>query len=617
MQKHILKYKTILLFSILFSILFISIYNYNKTYATIEFEQKNTNVFGKLRYGEIYFASNGKYVYNEEYILPYDYSKYTTKIFKIKNPISTIHHIRLDPLRAEGEIYLRNFTFTQYDGFKKIHTHIDFSQTSTKYGHNIKILDQNITNIHLLATGSDPYINIGHTSFQINTDFTNYYEVLGTSILSTLIIMLFLLIYIIIREKYMSLQNIIIIFILTIYTLFTLLYSAGATPLAPLLVKIFFTIALIFVFINGVKKYYTSIKTIVLIMTIFIILIFLSEYANQRDTILPHINFYLKDLFSPILFSIFFPIVFMHQFQYKDIQIYKYLFTLLLFLMVAVIIIVHQSHIIYIDHIKTFGYRMYMGQWAEKNYTFFYLILMWGTISFFHLKKQSKYELFTIICILIISTFIIFNGYSVSAKLAFAISLLVYILFTIFTINIKLIHSIPLIISLYILFMPWISDIFIYFSSLHPRLASRESIIAISSALVKENFLFGYGFRTTPSIPVQEYLSSNLLCRYGNPTTIPAMNPHNVPLLIWLNFGLMGALAFSILIYKSLKKFIHLTLHQNNQPALLSLIISLVIISTFSWSGWWEIVYLTYSFFIAIIILSITIHRKIDFEQTS
>ena len=164
--------------------------------------------------------------------------------------------------------------------------------------------------------------------------------------------------------------------------------------------------------------------------------------------------------------------------------------------------------------------------------------------------------------------------------------------------------------------MPWISDIFIYLGELHPRLSSREPIIAISSALVKEHFLFGYGFRTTPSIPIQEYLPDVLLQKYGNPIHIPAMNPHNIPMLIWLNFGALGALLFSILIYKSLKTLIRMTIHKNNQAALLALIVSFLIITTFSWSGWWKITYLTYSFFVSIILLSLNTNKVFKNDNT-
>ena len=70
MSKQLIKNKIIVLFILLFSVLFISIYNYDKSYATIEFEQKNLNVPGYARFCEIYIASNGKYIHNEEYILP-------------------------------------------------------------------------------------------------------------------------------------------------------------------------------------------------------------------------------------------------------------------------------------------------------------------------------------------------------------------------------------------------------------------------------------------------------------------------------------------------------------------------------------------------------------------
>lgn len=612
MSKQLVKNKIIVLFILLFSILFISIYNYNKSYATIEFEQKNINVPGYARFCEIFFASNGEYIYNEEYILPKQYNTFHKIILKLKLNIKNIHHLRLDPLRSKGEVYLKNFNILQYDGFKEVKTSINFIQTTTQFGHNIKILDKNTTFLHLYATGFDPYINIGN-NILIDPSLTNYYDIITSLTLSIIIILFLMLIYIGIVFKYFTLENTLVILILSLYTVFTLFFSAGDTPLAGILLKYFFICIFILFFIHGVGKYSYAIKNISFIILGLTLLVYISDIANQKEQIYTYIQ-----LLPYMIFSLFFPIIFIHDFTKNDVTFYKRGFIILFLIMSIVIITIHQWHFAYIDHLKIFSYRMYMGQWAEKNYTFWYLFLMWGSISFLHFKKYYIHESLLIVFILIISAFVIFNGYSVSAKLAFIISLLIYILFTTLKIRIKLalLYLIPSIISLYVFFMPWISDIFIYLGELHPRLSSREPIIAISSALVKEHFLFGYGFRTTPSIPIQEYLPDVLLQKYGNPIHIPAMNPHNIPMLIWLNFGALGALLFSILIYKSLKTLIRMTIHKNNQAALLALIVSFLIITTFSWSGWWKITYLTYSFFVSIILLSLNTNKVFKNDNT-
>jgi len=598
MSKKLVKNKIIVLFILLFLILFMSIYNYNKSYATIEFEQKNINVPGYARFCEIFFASNGEYIHNEEYILPTPYSLF----HKIKIKIKDIHinQIRLDPLREDGEIFIKNFTITQYDGFKKIKQKINFKHINSKLMHNIKIKKQTYDKLHLQSVGKDPYFVLT-SNLQLTYNFINYFTILFSVLYSLLISLLLIYSYKSILNNFYTINDVFTLFTLTLYSISTLFFGKYVTLSHQILLFIPF-LSFILIIHNGILSYKDYYKNIFVIIFGLTLLTLLSDYLHNSQYIYRFIEY-----LPTIIASLSIPIIFIHKKNFNK-KLYQHLLVILLSTFSIIAILLHYN-IINISHIIIFKYRMTESTWAQKNYTFWYLFLMWGTISLFNLKSTKQTNLYVILYIILISAFAIMSGYSVSAKLAFIVSLIIYILFILFKPQFKILMFIPAFLALYLMLTPFIAEIFASLSYIHPRLAGREAIYGVYSHLIYKHFFFGYGFNSCISLIPSDYLSENIINKYNHTRFVNICSPHTLPLVLWLNFGLVGAIFFSTLIYQGTKQLIYKTYQQHNQPALFALIVSFLIITSFSWGAWYAHTLLTYSFFISIILLSLNTNK--------
>lgn len=586
--------KTTSILIIAYIAIFLSINNFIKTHATITFDIKVIESKVSDLSGQIYYSNNGAYTgeNSKHFVLRRDmYNIY--QIVNIPLYDKTIKYIRLDPLADAGEIMIKDFSILQGSWNHKKIQEINLKHINLKKLHNLEIIKKEKSFLHLLATGPDPYMQI-ENNLDIRSSIINYGEIIKISIISLLVLMLFVYIMKGIRSNYLKIEELLTVLILITYSFITVLYS-NRTWVIWLIIGVPI-IGLYIIYKQGPSNYILPIKNIIGILSLLTIVVLISDLANDKHQIYSYFSF-IQYILSAMIIAIIF-------IQKKSFNYHFYKYFLLTFTVsIALFTTTLHFDIIRIDTVIAFGHRMSQHPWTQKNYMFWYLFLMWGTISFFYFSKLNKKDLFAILLILTTSCITIMSGYSDSAKLAFFLSLFIYLLFSFIKFDIKTLLFIPILISLYIFLMPWISDIIIYLSSLHERLAYREKHFALASALVKENLLFGYGYKTEASLLLQDFLAHDLLQKYGF-KYLPGKNPHNIPLLIWLNFGAIGAFLFSFLIYLSMKKFILLTYTKNNQPALLGIISSFMIITTFSWSGWWPVTFLTYGFFVAMIFLS-------------
>jgi O-antigen ligase len=140
----------------------------------------------------------------------------------------------------------------------------------------------------------------------------------------------------------------------------------------------------------------------------------------------------------------------------------------------------------------------------------------------------------------------------------------------------------------------------------HPRLEERIAIYKTAFALIKEHWFFGYGYGSTLVVNIKDFVSTSNLPKYYI-DTFPGGHPHNLALLFWLEFGIIGATFLAYYIHKLLVYIIENTYNYTNQAAILSLVVAFDIISSFSWSIWWPSVLLTFAFFGIMLTLSMNI----------
>jgi hypothetical protein len=595
-------YKKITALLFTYIAIFLTIYHYTYTNAHMEFEIEKIKASHGHAYGQLYYSSSTAYSQNNmsPFLHWWGYQK-KFQSFTLPIKIKTLNSLRFDPLSNIGEVIVKNMSIIRYHGFRKKVLSIDLTKVNTNTLHNIEIIDKTKNSLHIKATGKDPHVEIAN-NMQLRLSRTDNFEIIKISFYSFLVFILFYYTYIGFKRNYLKGEEILIATLLLAYSGYTVLFGTQF-KMAYLLLTSFPFISLLIVIKQGIFNYMKYLRNALFILIYLSLITLMNDYVYEKNSFK-----YLMMNLPLIIYAILLSMTFIQKKSF-NFHFYKYfLFTLTTF--IAILTILLHYYIIRIDTNLLFGFTMSMSEWAQKNYTFWYIFLMWGTISFFHLRTVNVRDKIAISFILILSSISIFSGYPDSAKLAFVFSTFIYGLISYTKPSEKILISIPIIISLYILLFPWIAEYYTLLSAIHVKVSLREGLFVIYSDIIRNNVLLGYGFNNTGSIVPVKCVSPEVLKHYADNLFMQNCNPHSVPLLWWLNLGLVGMLPFSIFVFISIKNLIKLTLHKNNQAALIALISSFIVIITFSWGTWASHSLLTFSFFMGMIFLSLNINKQ-------
>ena len=252
--------------------------------------------------------------------------------------------------------------------------------------------------------------------------------------------------------------------------------------------------------------------------------------------------------------------------------------------------------------------------WNEKYHSFWLVFLAWVAL-FFSSFYNPKRKRIIYILIFTYTSIAIFTSYSGSAKLAWILSCCFFI---ISKINPKsFIKILILLIIFYIIFFPFFWQLFPasyweWANSIYSRCFGRFLLFETASNATFDNFFLGHGFGSTLSLPIQDYLPE--LSYYNatldrlannNPSNLfPGKHPHNIVSLIWLDFGLIGAIIASFFAYRFYLWVVPVAGNQNLGPYIIALLSSALVIFSFSFSIWQTDVVLTYTFlFVSLMIM--------------
>jgi len=391
--------------------------------------------------------------------------------------------------------------------------------------------------------------------------------------------------------------------ILIVYSFYSILFSTGDK--AKNLLVIFVVLSYFVFFTNSFKNRWVYLKSILFFLLFYFLLSYLSIFITTKYANID----YLYEKFPDIIFASMIPIGFYNIKNFNK-KYFKNMLTILLLLMAGLIILLN-SHILKINNVEIFDYILVRNDWTQKNYTFWYVLLMYGTISFYDIKKTR--DRVVIIAIFALSYFVIFYGYSFLARVDYVAGLFIYVFLSIFNIHKKYLVYIIWCFILFILLAP----IILHYIDLigHARLNSRNIINHVSTSVIKEHWLFGYGFGSTLSIKITDFVdisSSPYLLQHNG--LFPGGHPHNVILLFWIEFGLIGGAFWAYFMHKLLTYIMKSTYQNSNQAGLFAMAVSLIIITFFSWSVWYPQVLLTFSFFGVMLVLSLNNNKKVNIE---
>jgi len=247
------------------------------------------------------------------------------------------------------------------------------------------------------------------------------------------------------------------------------------------------------------------------------------------------------------------------------------------------------------ESLNYFAFECSVGAWNEKYHTFWLVIFFWPVM--FTIRRCFKYKKLLVISLALIATM---SSYSESAKLALIISILIYFASSYNPrITWKIIYwglifyvlCFPLIFQfLNLSVMDWV----------YGRLYERFLLFEVASNAIVDNFLIGKGFGSTLSLNIIQFLPehpSSVREWLESYETFPGNHPHNFVALIWLEFGLLGALILTYFINKTNKVMIKLVNCSDSAPYIISIITAVTVLFSLSWSIWQTDVVLTYIMF--------------------
>ena len=569
----------------LFLLVFYTI-THSKSDISINYEIKIVENQNNQWIGQLYYSSSQTAEYNIGAQIRYKkkpniFQHIEVNLNQIKPPV----RIRLDPLLQSGLVEIKNVTVTYLNQIYNINT----SKINLNNSHNIEIIKQNEKSIMLKSIGKDPFIELSHT---IQISAVNFHNIVRVFIYTMMIWLFLIFIWQLIKVD--LLQEVVGFSIIVIYTTYTLLFLSPGLATYLLL---WFAVVMVFLVLYknpiNLLLYFRN-------MAIFVIIYLFLGYASLYMTTSMASPAYFYTKIPYILLALIIPVGF-YKLRTFNSLFYKIALTVLLISM-AIFIMLLDHNIIVINNSHFFGLVLERIKWTQKNYMFWYVLLMFGTLSFYTIK--NKIDRLLIVGILLLSYFTVFGGYSLSARLSYIVGVILYLCLSFVKIEKKYLLIIIWIFTFYIVFSPIIFAL-IDFTFL-PKLVERDAIYKTSLALIKEHWLFGYGYGSTLQLHIKDFVNmADLPKHYLN--QYPGGHPHNLSLLFWLEFGVMGAVFLAYYIHKLLKYIIEATYLYTNQAAILAMVVAFDIITSFSWSIWYPQVLLTFAFFGIMLILSLNI----------
>ena len=583
---------------ILYILIFFSIYSYIYSYATVSFDIKKIKASHSLCYGELYYSdSNRFYPKNMGAFVHWWGHHKKTQSFSIPIYIKHLTSVRLDPLPDNGEVIVKNVVITTVNGFNTLEKQINLKDINDSVTYHTKVLKTSNNSMHLLLTGDDPHLIIAKNLNLTFHNFRDIYQIINIALISLILHILIYFIIVGFINKQLRGEELLTATILIMYSVYTVLYGTQFAMAKLLLVKYLPVLSILIILKQGIKFYIPAIRNSIFILLAMFLVIKIIDYKYGIDTFSKY-----YEIIEYAVFSFLIAIAFIQKNRF-NYQFYKY-FLFYLTLIIGILTILLHYWIIDIDTTIALDFTMSMSNWAQKNYSIWYLLLLWGTISFFNIKSIDKKDKLAIVILLIISAWSIFTGYSDSAKLGYVTSLIVYIFLSYIPLSKRYLKLIPIMLFIYIILFPWISDLFVMLS-----VKGREDLFAIYSDVIKHSLYFGYGFNNLDTVDPAQIVSQNLLHKYFNSDFMHSCAPHSVLLFLWLNFGLLGMFPFAILSYYAFVKIIKQTYKSYNQASLIALITAFISFISFSWGTWQEHAFLTSTFFIGMILLSLNINN--------
>lgn len=267
-------------------------------------------------------------------------------------------------------------------------------------------------------------------------------------------------------------------------------------------------------------------------------------------------------------------------------------------LLLAVLYICEQQGLGIQESLKEFTpLRLDQSPWHDKNYAFWQLLLMWGSISL--LWQRSLFCNFAAGVVLFTSMAAIFVSTSESSQLAVAISTAVFL----FANGVRskghyklyyfLFMSVVLLPVLWVCLAP-VKPLLAQILPQVKAITNRVELFDYTASLIKKELVLGYGFGSTIFMPIPQGEVGWQFC-------FPGGHTHNLVLQFFIDHGLLG-LIFIATVLSFFFHYLYHALEDNPQaPAIWALVMAGLVLFSLSYAIWNADIVLMYCMWLALI----------------
>ncbi|MHB8788708.1 MAG: O-antigen ligase family protein [Desulfobulbaceae bacterium] len=250
--------------------------------------------------------------------------------------------------------------------------------------------------------------------------------------------------------------------------------------------------------------------------------------------------------------------------------------------------------------------RLDQSPWHDKNYAFWQLLLMWGSISLLWQRSRSCTAIAAVV--FLVSVAAILFSTSESSMLALAISSTVFL----FANRVRSKGRYPLyfclIMSVVLLPLLWVclAPLKPLFADILPQMegiTTRVELFDYTASLIRKELVLGYGFGSTIFMPIPQGEVGWQFC-------FPGGHTHNLILQFFIDHGLLG-LVFIAAVLALFFHYLHHTLEDNPQaPAIWALVMAGLVLFSLSYATWHADSVLMYCMWFALILAATSRHGR-------
>ena len=276
-------------------------------------------------------------------------------------------------------------------------------------------------------------------------------------------------------------------------------------------------------------------------------------------------------------------------------------------LLLAVLYIVQQSGVAVQESLGGITpFRLDQSKWHDKNYAFWQLLLMWGSVAL--LWRRNVFCICMAIVVMVLSLVAVSLSTSESSQFAAVVSLFVFAFvhlvkqegkYVVYLLGTMLVVLLPF---LWVCLAPVKPSLLSVLPEMK-SIISRVELFDYTASLIKKELVIGYGFGSTLFMPIPKGEVGWQFC-------FPGGHTHNLVLQFFMDHGLLGLIFISALVVFLFHYLFHATVKSPQAPAVWALLFAGFTLFSLSFSIWKADIVLMYCMWLGLIFAVASRHDR-------